>query len=484
MMLRVHEAVARARIAQAEWAGRPLKARLDALTRLGRIFTRRREEVVEAVRAETGKPRVEALSEVLAAVELLHHYARVAPRVLRPQQVDTGFLLGKAAQVVREPWGVVGAITPWNYPFLTPQDAITAAVAAGNAVVVKPSEFTPQAARIIPPMTTEAGMPEGLVQVVEGDGSVGAALVESGVDKVVFTGSTATGRKVMEMASRTLTPVLLELGGNDPAIVLEDADLERAAHGIAFGTYFNAGQTCLSTERVFVVDAVYDAFVERVTAVAAGLQAGEDDAVDVSRLVTPAQRRIVREQLREAVESGAILRVGTVPAEEEPRVVPPVVVTDTAPDTALIRRETFGPVLPVIRVKDEDEAIRQANATRYGLFASVWTRDLVRGERVAGRIRAGGVSVNDTLVHYAVPGLPMGGVGDSGFGVRRGDDGLREMTRARTVMVHRWGARREFYWFPYSSRATRWVEALVVLRGHGWIRGLPEALRVLRGREG
>jgi acyl-CoA reductase-like NAD-dependent aldehyde dehydrogenase len=164
--------------------------------------------------------------------------------------------------------------------------------------------------------------------------------------------------------------------------------------------------------------------------------------------------------------------------------VPPVVVTDTAPDTALIRHETFGPVLPVIRVKDEDEAIRQANATRYGLFASVWTRDLVRGERVAGRIRAGGVSVNDTLVHYAVPGLPMGGVGDSGFGVRRGDDGLREMTRARTVMVHRWGARREFYWFPYSSRATRWVEALVVLRGHGWIRGLPEALRVLRGREG
>jgi acyl-CoA reductase-like NAD-dependent aldehyde dehydrogenase len=452
------------------------------LSRLARIFTRRRDEVVEAVRAETGKPKVEALAEVLAAVELLHHYARIAPSVLRTVQVGTGFLAGKSAHVVREPWGVVGAITPWNYPFLTPQDAITSAVTAGNAIVVKPSEFTPRSARIIPGMSVEAGLPEGLVQVVEGDGTVGAALVTAGVDKVVFTGSSATGRRVMADAAGGLTPVLLELGGNDPAIVLEDADLERAAHGIVFGAFFNAGQTCLSTERVLVVTDVYDAFLRRVTALAATLRAGEEGGTDVSRLVTPAQRRIVREQLREVRDAGATLHTGSVPLEEEPRVISPVVVTGAEEGSALLRHETFGPVLPMIRVQDEEEAIREANGTPYGLFASVWTRDLVRGERVARRLRAGGVSVNDTLTHYAIPGLPMGGVGDSGFGVRRGEDGLREMTRPRTVLLHRWGMKREFYWFPYSERATRWVEALVVLRGNGWIRGLPEALRVLRRR--
>ncbi|MDT8342705.1 MAG: aldehyde dehydrogenase family protein, partial [Longimicrobiales bacterium] len=421
------------------------------------------------------------LAEVLASVELLRHYARVAPRVLRTEAVSTGYLAGKGAYVVREPFGVVGVITPWNYPFLTPQDAVTAALAAGNAAVVKPSEFTPASARLIPELAAEAGLPESLVQVVEGDGSAGAALVGSGVDKVVFTGSTATGRRVMALAAETLTPVLLELGGNDPAIVLEDADLERAARGIVFGAFFNAGQTCLSTERVYVVEAVHDAFLERVTAAAAALRSGEGEGADVGRIVTPAQRRIVREHLRDAVAAGAVLAVGEVPAEEDPRVIRPAVVTGGREGMRLLDEETFGPVLPVVAVRDEAEAVARANASPYGLYASVWTRDLARGERIARRLRAGGVSVNDTLAHYALPGLPMGGVGDSGFGVRRGAEGLREMSRPRTVFLHRWGARREFYWFPYSARSARWLEALVVLRGRGWLRGLPEAIAVLRG---
>lgn len=478
----VRDAVERGRRAQEAWTALPLKERIRGLEALARVYTDRRETVVEAVRSETGKPRVEALAEVLAAVELLRHYAQVAPHVLRTEPVSTGYLLGKSAHVIREPLGVVGVITPWNYPFLTTQDAVTAAVAAGNAVVVKPSEFTPAASRIIPALAREAGLPEDLVQVVEGDGSVGAALVASGVDKVVFTGSTATGRKVMELASRTLTPVVLELGGNDPALVLEDADLDRAAHGIVFGCFFNAGQTCLSTERVYVVESVYEAFLKKVTGVTAALRAGMQGDTDVGRIVTPAQRRIVREQLRDAVEGGATLHTGEVPPEEEPAVVAPTVVSGVREGAKLLEEETFGPILPVIPVKDQEEAVRRANATSYGLFASVWTEDLVRGERIARRLQAGGVSVNDTLAHYAVPGLPMGGVRDSGFGVRRGKDGLREMTRPRTVFLHRWGPRREFFWFPYSERATRWVEALLVLRGKGWIRGLPEALRVARGK--
>lgn len=473
-------AVARARAAQAEWAGLPLKDRLRRLTSLARVYTRRRERIVEAIRSETAKPRVEALAEVVAAVELLRHYARIAPRVLRTEQVDVGYLLGKSAHIVREPHGVVGVITPWNYPFLTTQDGITAAIAAGNGVVVKPSEFTPTATRIIPELMEEAGLPAGLVQVVEGDGGAGAALVRSGVDKVVFTGSTATGRKVMAAAAESLTPVVLELGGNDPAIVLEDADLDRAANGVVFGCFFNAGQTCLSTERVFVVEEVYEAFLEKVIEATGRLRTDEHGGAEISRLVTPAQRRIVREQLREAEASGATLHVGSVPEEVEPSLIEPAVVTGAGPGTKLLEDETFGPVLPVIRVRDEEDAVEQANATPYGLFASVWTRDLARGERIARRLRVGGVSVNDTLTHYAVPGLPMGGVGDSGYGVRRGADGLKEMTRPRTVLLHRWGPRREFFWFPYSKRSTAWVEALAVLRGEGWIRGIPEAIRVLR----
>lgn len=478
----VEAAVERARAAQAMWADLPLPRRLEVLRELARTFSRHREEIVGAIRRETGKPRVEALAEIVAAVELLRHYARIAPRVLVTRQVDTGYLLGKTGHVVREPWGVVGVITPWNYPFLLTQDAVTAAVAGGNGVVVKPSEATPAATRIIPGLMDEAGFPPGLVQVVEGGAEVGSALVRSGVDKMVFTGSTATGRKVMAAAAEKLTPLVLELGGKDPAIVLEDAELERAARGVVFGAFFNAGQTCISTERVYVVDAIHDAFVERVVEVVGELRAGEGEGTDLAPLVTEDQHRIVREQLLDAREKGARFRTGGVPDDDPGRAIPPVVLTEVPDDARLLREETFGPLLPVVRVRDEEEALARANASGFGLFGSVWTRDLVRGERIAGRLQAGGVSINDTLQHYAVPGLPMGGVKDSGFGVRRGADGLREMTRPRTLFVHRRGMAREFFWFPYRTGSTRLVEALLVLRGEGWIRGIPGAVRVLRGR--
>jgi succinate-semialdehyde dehydrogenase/glutarate-semialdehyde dehydrogenase len=478
----VRRAVERARRAQADWWAIEQGERFRVLSRLAAVLADEREALARTVRRETGKPRVEALAEILAAQEAIRFFAREGPRVLRRHGVDTGWIAGKEGYVVREPYGVIGAITPWNYPLLLTLDAVVAALFGGNAVVVKPSEFTPLSALAVPPLLAAAGAPEGLVEVVTGDGSTGAALVRGGVDKVVFTGSSATGRKVMAAAAEALVPVVLELGGKDPALVLEDADLERAAHGVVYGAFFNAGQTCISTERVYVVDEVAAPFTTRVAELVAGLRAGPVEGCDVGPLVTPDQRRIVRDQLDDAVARGATVRVGSASGgEADDALIPPTLLTDVTEEMKVAREETFGPVLPIMVVADEAEAVRRANATPYGLFASVWTRDLARGRRIAERLRAGGVSVNDTLTHYAVAGLPMGGVGESGFGRRRGLAGLEEMTRPRTVLVHRLGLRREVFWFPYRPLAERVMEAMVVLRGRGWLKGLPAAVAVLRG---
>jgi acyl-CoA reductase-like NAD-dependent aldehyde dehydrogenase len=391
-------------------------------------------------------------------------------------------LIGKSAWTEREPYGVIGAITPWNYPFILAMDCVSPALAAGNAVVIKPSELTPYSTLLIPELCAEAGIPEGLVRVVTGDGSTGAALVGAGVDRIVFTGSTATGRKIMAASAETLTPVTLELGGKDPALVLEDADLERTARGIVFGAFFNAGQTCISVERVYVVSGVYDAFLERVSELARTLRVGAGPDADVGPMVSPTQRDIVEEHVREARSRGARLLAGGEPAPDDARVYPPTVLANVTDDMKVAREESFGPLLPVIRVADEADAIRRANATPYGLFASVWTRDRARGLRVARQLRAGGVSINEVLSHYGVAALPMGGVGASGFGKRRGLQALDEMSRTRTLLSDWLGLRREVWWFPYSDRGTALVRALVDLRARGGPAGLVRAVRRLMGR--
>ncbi len=477
----VAAAVARAREAQSRWIALPLRRRVALLERFAQCLAQERERLTDTVCAETGKPRAEGYAEVLSAIEAIRFYAAVAPKHLKDRAVSTGWIRGKSAHVYHEPFGVVGAITPWNYPLTLTLDAVLAAMFAGNAVVVKPSEFTPLSTLILPELFESVGIPAGLLQVVTGDASTGAALVSSGVDKLVFTGSSATGRKVMAAAAEHLVPVVLELGGKDPAIVLADADLDRAAQGIVFGAMFNAGQTCISTERVFVEASVHDALVERLEATLAKLRWGRDAEVDVGPLVTGAQRSIVVEQIREALEQGAQARTGGLP-QSDTDVVAPTLLTGVTEQMKVMQDETFGPLLPVMPVADEDEAIARANGLEYGLFASVWTRDLERGRRLALRLQAGGVSINDTLTHYAVAALPMGGVGASGFGRRRGLAGLDEMTRTRSVLVHHRGFRREPWWLPYSAAGTRLAEAIVVLRGHGWLRGLREAIAVYRGR--
>lgn len=478
----VREAVLRAREAQVGWAALEVRERARRLVRLARVLGDRADAIVSTIQAETSKPEAEALAEIAVSADLIHFYAKAAPRHLGRRRVRTGWLVGKSASIEREPQGVIGAITPWNYPFILVMDSVVPALFTGNAVVVKPSELTPRTALLLPELCRAAGLDERLAQVVTGDGTTGQALVRSGVDRIVFTGSTATGRRVMAAAAEIPIPVTLELGGKDPAIVLEDADLERAARGVVYGAFFNAGQTCISIERAYVARPVYDRFVARVVDLVKELRVGTGADADMGPLVSDAQVEIVDRHVREAVEAGARALVGGHRLEEGPRLYAPTVLVEVDESMAVVREESFGPLLPVIPVDDEDEAVRRVNASGYGLFASVWTGDRERGLRVARRLRAGGVSVNDVLSHYAVPGLPMGGVGESGFGRRRGLEALDEVSRARTLFVDRLGLRRERWWFPYTRRSTRLVRSIVKWRTRGGAGGLARALTGMFGR--
>ncbi len=468
----VLKAIERARSVQRQWIGLTTEERFATLARLSEAVGDRAQEIADSIQAETGKPRLEAMTEVLIVLDLLRYYDEVAPRILRRQWVKTGWLIGKSAYLYREPYGVVGVITPWNYPFLLPMDVIAAALYGGNAAVAKPSEYTPFTALKVIDLCRDAGLPDGIVQVLPGDWATGDALAGAGADKIVFVGSSGAGRKVMGRAAETLTPVTLELGGKDAAIVLEDADLDRAANGIVFGAFFNAGQTCLSIERVFVVDAVHDELVAKIAALTSKLRVGTEGEYDVGPVTTPHQLRVVEDQLEDALLRGARVVSGGSRVEDGSNLFYPTVLADVDSSMKVMWEETFGPLLPIVRVRDEEEALRLVNANPFGLAASIWTEDRGRGEALGEKLHVGGVSVNDVLSHYAVPGLPVGGSGESGFGRRRGLAGLEDLTRSRSVIIHRTGLSRELWWFPYGKKGERLVQVLVETRQETGVRKL------------
>lgn len=451
----VHEAVARARRAWPAWRDTPLADRLRLLQRLRDVLLEQGETYAAQISQDTGKPLVDAMmTEMISVPVFVDHYVRTARRVLGRRRVVTPLVLQPRTSYVEAfPMGVVAVISPWNFPFQLAVLPVISALIAGNTVVLKPSEVTPLVAGVVRDLFQRIRLPDGVLEVVYGDGEAGAALCDADVNKIFFTGSVATGRRVMAAAAQKPIPVELELGGKDAFLVCADANLERAARAAVWGALLNAGQACVSVERILVVDAVHDRFVELLQREVASIRMGGPTSnADVGPITSPAQLDVIAAHVADAVARGARVWSGGARAAGPGQFYPPTLLTGITPDMLIYREETFGPVLPVMRVADELEGVRLANAHDYGLTASVWTADTVRGLRLASAIEAGQVMVNDVLVSVGHPGLPFGGVKASGFGRYHGDEGLLAFCNQRAVLVASGRAPAEPYWFPYADK--------------------------------
>jgi succinate-semialdehyde dehydrogenase/glutarate-semialdehyde dehydrogenase len=370
----------------------------------------------------------------------------------------------KRGYLVREPYGVIGIVSPWNYPFSIPATESLAGLAAGNAIVIKPSELTSLIVIELADLLHRAGVPEDVFQVVVGDGATGAALVDSAIDKLVFTGSVTTGKRIAQSAGSRLLPVVLELGGKDPMIVLEDADIDVASSGAIWGAFVNAGQTCLSVERCYVQRKIYKPFLEACVEKAKQLRVGNgmDPETDMGPMINERQLQIVEQQLEDAKASGArVLTGGNRLRQIGSNFYGPTVLADVTHDMRIMREETFGPVLPIMAFETEDEAVRMANDSEYGLAASVWTRDRPRGEALARRIAAGTVQINDVVSCFGISEAPHGGIKASGIGRTHGRFGLEEMVRIKYVDCERLPGMKRVWWYQYGKSFTRQIEGFL-----------------------
>ncbi len=433
----VSAAVVAARAAAPWWAGLGAAGRREHLLRWAAHLVRHDGELVELLHAENGKSAADARIELLLTLEHIRWAARNAARVLRTRRVLPGpFLANHTARVEYRPLGVVGVIGPWNYPLLTPVGSIAYALAAGNPVVFKPSEYIPALGSRLASSFTAANpaAPAGVLGVVTGFGATGAALCAAGADKIAFTGSPASGRKVMAACAQSLTPVVIECGGKDPCIVADDADVVAAARAAAWGAMSNAGQTCAGVERIYVIAAIAEPFLAELRRVLTGVRPGGEPDAPYGAMTTPGQAAVVRRHVRDALARGATALLGGVDAVGE-TFISPIVLVDVPEDSPAVQEETFGPVVTVRVVADVDEAVALANGTPYALGATVFSRR--RGAEIARRLDAGMVSVNAVLSFAGIPALPFGGSGESGFGRVHGAEGLREFARPRSVATLR-----------------------------------------------
>lgn len=455
-------AVERAKAAAVWWQGLGFEGRKVRLLRWRTLLVERIEELAELAHREAGKPVTDGIIEVTAAVEHLDWAAKHAKRVLGPRKVRTRLLLAEhAGHLEYQPFGVVGVIGPWNYPIVTPVGPISGALAAGNTVVLKPSEYTPVVGQWLADTFAEVVPEHPVLQAVHGLGDVGGALCRSGVGKIAFTGSTATGKKVMAACAENLVPVVIEAGGKDALIVDADADVDAAAEAAVWGAMTNAGQTCIGIERVYAVAPVYDRFVDAVVEKAGKLRTG----TEIGPITMPKQLDIIRDHIEDALAQGGRAVLGGASAVQAPYVSPTVLV-DVPETSSEIREETFGPTLTITKVRDADEAVAKANDTAYGLGGAVFGKR--NAIRIARRLRSGMVAVNGTLAFVGMGNLPFGGVGESGFGRIHGEDGLREFARAKAITVR---------------RAKSLLPAMTFERTPAQVNQIVKALRLLYGRK-
>ncbi len=453
----VTAAVARAREAQRAWGALTVRERCRQVAKFRDVVVERLEDVARWISEENGKTLQEALfMEILLVVDLATYFCKHAPRILKPRRLRLHLTPNRKSEVHYVPRGVLGIISPWNFPFSIPLGETLMGLIAGNAVVLKPSEVTPLIALRAKELYDAAGLPKDLFQVVTGDGRTGAALLDAGVNQIVFTGSVATGRRVAAACGERLIPCTLELGGKTAAVVCADADLERTARALVWGAFANSGQVCVSVERVFAAAPIYDRLRDRVVELTRTLRQGDPGSfdTDVGAMPWPRQLEIVREQVEKAKGSGARVLSGGGPLDRPGRFFAPTVVEQPPTDADIVRKESFGPVLPILKVENEEEAVRRANDSHLGLMGYVFSKDVARARRLALQIEAGSVMVNDVLSSFGSVETPWGGTKQSGVGRTHSDDGLRDLCEIRHINYNRsWIPLfdRELWWYPYSK---------------------------------
>jgi acyl-CoA reductase-like NAD-dependent aldehyde dehydrogenase len=465
--------VTQARAAQPEWEALGFSGRAALLRDMRRWLVKNRARAIQTLIDENGKTYEDAQLEILYCADALGFWAKKAPKWLADEQErpHSPLLFGRKIINRYVPYGVVGVIGPWNYPLINNFGDAVPALAAGNTVVLKPASLTPLSSMLMAEGMREVGVPEGVFLVATGSGgTVGGALVES-VDMLHFTGSTEVGRGLMEAGAKRLLPVTLELGGKDPMVVLRDANVERAANAAVWGALQNAGQTCISVERVYVEGEAYEPFVAKVVEKVSKLRQGRGGGpgeVDLGALTSPEQVEVIEEHIRDAVEKGARIQTGGKLRPGPGRFFEPTVLTDVDHSMKIMQEETFGPTLPIMKVDSEEEAIRLANDSTMGLDSSVFGGNTANAERVARQIQSGGVVVNDALTNYLAMEIPIGGVKESGIGARHGKYGIQKYCQRQNLVVTRFGLNREVYYFPYSKGAAKLTDVLIrVMFGRG-----------------